>query len=113
LVGDTNSKSWQEHAEEAFGLSRVVCDTRCSGGVRVTQDERRTVSARTARQVLSCEQERADQDLFGLERLPMKGLLNVRALCNLPVVTYCLLVLFNVGLGRPARALKETMFLLA
>ncbi len=43
----------------------------------------------------------------------MKGLLNVRALCNLAVVTYCLLVLFNVGLGRPARALKETMYLLA
>ena len=40
------------------------------------------------------------KDLFGLERLPMKGLLNVRALCNLAVVTYCLLVLFNVGLGR-------------
>ena len=52
------------------------------------------------------------KDLFGLERLPMKGLLNIRALCNLAVVTYCLLVLFNVGLGRPARALKETMFLL-
>jgi hypothetical protein len=33
-------------------------------------------------------------------------------LCNLAVVTYCLLVLFNVSLGRPARALKETMFLL-
>jgi transposase len=53
------------------------------------------------------------KDLFGLERLPMKGLLNVRALCNLAVVTYCLLVLFNVGLGRSARALKETMYLLA
>jgi hypothetical protein len=37
------------------------------------------------------------KDLFGLERLPMKGLLNVRALRNLAVVTYCLLVLFNVG----------------
>lgn len=52
------------------------------------------------------------KDLFGLERLPIKGLLNVRALCNLAVVRYCLLVLFNVSLGRPARALKETMFLL-
>jgi hypothetical protein len=52
------------------------------------------------------------KDLFGLERLPMKGLLNLRALCNLAVVTYCLLVLFNVGLGRPARELKETMYLL-
>ena len=45
--------------------------------------------------------------------LTIDGLLNVRALCNLAVVTYCLLVLFNVGLGRPARELKETMFLLA
>ena len=53
------------------------------------------------------------KDLFGLERLPMKGLLNVRALCSLAVVTYCLLVLFNVGLGLPPRALKETMHLLA
>jgi transposase len=53
------------------------------------------------------------KDVFGLERLPMKGLLNVRALCNLAVVTYCLLVLFNVGLGRSARAIKETMYLLA
>jgi hypothetical protein len=52
------------------------------------------------------------KDLFGLERLPIKGLLNVRALCSLAVVTYCLLVLFNVRLGRPPRALKETMYLL-
>ena len=53
------------------------------------------------------------KDVFGLERLPMKGLLNVRALCVLAVVTYCLLVLFNVGLGRSARAIKETLYLLA
>lgn len=53
------------------------------------------------------------KDVFGLERLPVKGLLNVRALCVLAVVTYCLLVLFNVGLGRNARAIKETMYLLA
>ncbi len=53
------------------------------------------------------------KDVFGLERLPVKGLLNVRALCVLAVVTYCLLVLFNVGLGRSARAIKETMYLLA
>ena len=53
------------------------------------------------------------KDVFGLERLPMKGLLNVRALCILAVVTYCLLVLFNVGLGRSARAIKETVYLLA
>lgn len=51
--------------------------------------------------------------VFGLERLPVKGLLNVRALCNLATVTYCLLVLFNVGLGRSAREIKETMYLLA
>jgi transposase len=53
------------------------------------------------------------KDVFGLERLPMKGLLNVRALSILAVVTYCLLVLFNVGLGRSARAIKETLYLLA
>jgi transposase len=53
------------------------------------------------------------KDVFGLERLPVKGLLNVRTLCVLAVVTYCLLVLFNVGLGRSARAIKETMYLLA
>ena len=53
------------------------------------------------------------KDVFGLERLPMKGLLNVRVLCILAVVTYCLLVLLNVGLGRSARAIKETMYLLA
>jgi hypothetical protein len=53
------------------------------------------------------------KDVFGLKRLPMKGLLNVRALSVLAVVTYCLLVLFNVGLGRSARAIKETLYLLA
>jgi hypothetical protein len=53
------------------------------------------------------------KDVFGLERLPVKGLLNVRALSILAVVTYCLLVLFNVWLGRSARAIKETLYLLA
>lgn len=53
------------------------------------------------------------KDVFGLERLPVKGLLNVRALCVSAVVTYCLLLLFNVGLGRNARAIKETLYLLA
>jgi hypothetical protein len=53
------------------------------------------------------------KDVFDLERLPIKGLLNVWALCVLAVVTYRLLVLFNVGLGRSARAIKETIYLLA
>ncbi len=52
------------------------------------------------------------KSLFGLEYLPIKGLLNVRALCTLAVVTYSLLVMLNVRLKKPPVELKATLLAL-
>lgn len=52
------------------------------------------------------------KELFGLERLALKGLANVRALCIVCVLAYCLLVRLNVVLSRPPRELKATMLAL-
>jgi hypothetical protein len=65
------------------------------------------------KKVPTCEQERTDQGFVWLGAIANEGLAELWSLCNLAVVAYCLLVLFNVGLGRPAREWKETMFLLA
>ena len=50
--------------------------------------------------------------LFGLEYLPIQGLLNVRALCTLATVAYSLLVLLNIRLQRLATQLKATLLAL-
>lgn len=50
--------------------------------------------------------------LFELEYLPVKGLLNVRALCTLATVAYSLLVLLNICLQRPPTQLKATLLAL-
>ena len=50
--------------------------------------------------------------LFDLEYLPVKGLLNVRALCTLATVAYSLLILLNIRLQRPATQLKATLLAL-
>jgi hypothetical protein len=52
------------------------------------------------------------KSLFGLEYLPIKGLLNVRTLCTLATVAYSLLVMLNIRLERPATQLKATMLAL-
>lgn len=52
------------------------------------------------------------KSLFDLEYLPIKGLLNVRALCTLAAVTYSLLVMLNIRLQRPATQLKATLLAL-
>ncbi|HEU4743514.1 MAG TPA: hypothetical protein VFS50_18140 [Meiothermus sp.] len=46
------------------------------------------------------------KDLFGLEHLPLKGLKNVRALCAVSILTYCLLVRFNLRRNHPPTQLK-------
>ena len=50
--------------------------------------------------------------LFGLEYLPVKGLLNIRALCTLATVAYSLLVSLNIRLQRPPTQLKATLLAL-
>lgn len=52
------------------------------------------------------------KNLFGLEYLPLKGLLNVRTLATLAAVAYALLVMLNLRLQRPATQLKATMLAL-
>lgn len=48
------------------------------------------------------------KNLSGLEQLPMKGLRNVRTLCTLATLAYCLLVSLNLKLARPPLQLKAT-----
>ena len=50
------------------------------------------------------------KELFALEYLPVKGLLNVRALVTLAVVAYVLLALLNHRLGRDVLRLQSTLF---
>ena len=50
------------------------------------------------------------KELFALEYLPVKGLLNVRALVTVAVVAYMLLALLNHRLGRDVLRLRSTLF---
>lgn len=52
------------------------------------------------------------KNLFDLEYLPVKGLLNVRALATLATVAYSLLVSLNIRLQRPPTQLKATLLAL-
>ena len=52
------------------------------------------------------------KDLFGLERLPLKRLANVRALCYFSVLTYVLLVALNLRNQQPPAQVKATLLAL-
>lgn len=52
------------------------------------------------------------KDLFGLERLPCKGLRNVRALAFFSVLAYLLLVIVNIRNQQPPTQLKAVMLAL-
>jgi hypothetical protein len=52
------------------------------------------------------------KDLFALERLPMKSLANVRALCVFSVLSYVLLVALNLRNQQPPTQIKATMLAL-
>lgn len=50
------------------------------------------------------------KELFGLERLPIKGLRNVTALCAFSILTYCLLVKFNLQHNHPPTQIKSLLY---
>jgi hypothetical protein len=52
------------------------------------------------------------KSLFDLEYLPIKGFRNVRTLCILATLAYCLLVSLNLIFDRPALQLKATLLAL-
>jgi len=50
------------------------------------------------------------KNLFELERLPIKGLKNVAALCAISILCYCLLVCLNIRLNRPPTQIKTYLY---